>query len=544
MSGVAIGLDRRGGWLKTVSIFSARAIGVLLVAVAALLAGADQARATVTLETSTPAEGSRVDEPVKVIKLHFGRPAKPAPNGVQIFDASGRQVPASVSPGANGELWEVTPSSPLENGAFGLKWSVVAADGHQSSGTLRFTAGSAANAASADRDVAAAAPPPVSASPPPRGQSGQSMAGHDMSNSSDASAMMTTEAMEAAMSDQGVAGVGLLSGLGRAITYLGTLLAVGGLVFVRVVMRGDRSSVRRLFGFIRLSGGIALAGVVLQLAGQAALLDGESIFAVVSPGSLLAAFGSWFGFLMLVAGVGAFFVLDGALPAARFASGGSQSGIRAQGFETSAASARGSGPGSTMTMPRQVVGESDDSGELKPNLARSHMAVVGAGLLILAAVLEGHSSSMEPRLLVALAAIVHMLAAAVWVGGLAALAVVIFGRARQRQPLGFAALIVRFSTAAGIAAVAAGVAGLLLAFTMLEQPSDLWATSWGRVLLLKLLLVATVAGIGAYNHFKVIPAIEAGDPDAQLQLGRTLKRELALMVGVVVVTAWLVGSAA
>ncbi len=541
MSGVAIGLDRRGGWLKTVSIFSARAMVVLIVALAALLAGADQARATVTLETSTPAEGSRVDEPVKVIKLHFGLPAKPAANGVQIFDASGRQVPASVSPGANGELWEVTPNSPLENGAFGLKWSVVAADGHQASGTLRFTAGNAANA---DRDVAAAAPPPVSASPPPRGQSGQSMAGHDMSSSSDGSAMMTTEAMEAAMSDQGVAGVGLLSGLGRAITYLGTLLAVGGLVFVRAVMRGDRSSVRRLFGFIRLSGGIALAGVVLQLAGQAALLDGESIFAVVSPDGLLAAFGSWFGFLMLVAGVGAFFVLDGALPAARFASGRSQSGIRAQGFETSAASARGSGPGSTMTMPRQVLGEPDDSGELKPNLARSHMAVVGAGLLIVAAVLEGHSSSMEPRLLVALAAIVHMLAAAVWVGGLAALAVVIFGRARQRQPLGFAALIVRFSTAAGIAAVAAGVAGLLLAFTMLEQPGDLWATSWGRVLMLKLLLVATVAGIGAYNHFKIIPAIDAGDPDAQLQLGRTLKRELALMVGVVVVTAWLVGSAA
>ncbi len=534
MSGVAIGLDRRGGWLKTVSIFSARAMGVLIVAVAALLAGADQARATVTLETSTPVEGSRVDEPVKVIKLHFGLPAKLAANGVQIFDASGRQVPASVSPGANGELWEVTPSSPLENGAFGLKWSVVAADGHQASGTLRFTAG---NAASADED-AAAAPPPVSASPPPRGQSGQSMAGHDMSSSADASAM------EAAMSDQGVAGVGLLSGLGRAITYLGTLLAVGGLVFVRTVMRGDRSSVRRLFGFIRLSGGIALAGVVLQLAGQAALLDGESIFAVVSPGALLAAFGSWFGFLMLLAGVGAFFVLDGALPTARFASGGSQSGTRAQVFETSAASARGSGHGSTMTMPRQVLGESGDSGELKPNLARSHMAVVGAGLLIVAAVLEGHSSSMEPRLLVALAAIVHMLAAAVWVGGLAALAVVIFGRARQRQPLGFAALIVRFSTAAGIAAVAAGVAGLLLAFTMLEQPGDLWATSWGRVLMLKLLLVATVAGIGAYNHFKIIPAIDAGDPGAQLQLGRTLKRELALMVGVVVVTAWLVGSAA
>lgn len=538
MSGVAIGHDRPGGWLKAVSISCLRVVGVLITTVAALLAVADHARADVTLETSTPADGSSIGEPVEVIKLHFARTAEPVggAEGMQIFDASGRQLPAVVSPGSNGELWDVTPDAPLENGSFGLRWAVTAADGHHASGTLRFTAG---NAASIDEGVAV--PPPVPASTLP---DDQNMEGHDMSGRSDASALMTTDAMDAAMSEQGVAGVGLLAGLGRWITYLGTLLAVGGLVFVRVVMRGDRSSIGRLFGFIRLSGGIALAGVVLQLAGQAASLDGESIFAVASPEGLITALGSWFGFVMLVAGVGAFFVLDDALPAARFVDSGTHSPIRSQDLQSSMASSRGSDHGSTMTMPRHVSGASADSGELKPNLARSQVAVLGGGLLIAAAVLEGHSNSIEPKLLVALAAAVHLLAAAVWVGGLAALAVVMFGRARQRQPLGIAALIVRFSTAAGVAAVAAGAAGLLLAFSILEQPADLWATSWGRVLLLKLLLVGTVAGIGSYNHFKVIPAIEAGVPGAQSQLGRTLKRELVVMLAVVGLTAWLVGSAA
>jgi len=537
--GIAIGVDRPGGRVKAVSIFFARAIVVLIATVAALLSVADQASADVTLESSTPTDGSSAGEPVKVIKLHFARPAEPVDGseGMQIFDASGRQLPASVSPGSNGELWDVTPDAPLENGSFGLRWAVAAADGHQASGTLRFTTG---NAASADQGVAAV-PPLVPASPLP---DGQRMEGHEMPERPDASALMTTDAMDAAMSEQGVAGVGLLAGLGRWTTYLGTLLAVGGLVFVRVVMRGDRSSIGRLFGFIRLSGGIALAGVVLQLAAQAALLDGDSIFAAASPEGLIAALGSWFGFVILVAGVGAFFVLDDALPAARFVDSGSHSRIRAQVLETSVASPHGSGAGSTMTMPRRGSGESADSDELKPNLTRSHLAVLGGVLLIAAAVLEGHSNSIEPRLLVVLAAAMHILAAAVWVGGLAALAVVMFGRARQRQPLGIAALIVRFSTAASVAAVVAGAAGLLLAFTILEQPADLWATSWGRVLLLKLLLVGTVAGIGAYNHFKVIPAIEAGTPGAQLQLASTLKRELALMVGVVGLTAWMVGSAA
>ena len=57
-------------------------------------------------------------------------------------------------------------------------------------------------------------------------------------------------------------------------------------------------------------------------------------------------------------------------------------------------------------------------------------------------------------------------------------------------------LAVRFSVLATIALVAVGVAGVILTVVVLDSPSELWATEWGRTLIAKTLFVAVAAAAG------------------------------------------------
>jgi len=89
------------------------------------------------------------------------------------------------------------------------------------------------------------------------------------------------------------------------------------------------------------------------------------------------------------------------------------------------------------------------------------------------------------------------------------------------------------------------VAGLVMAWMVIDGPTDLWSTDWGRVLLAKIVVVAVAAGMGAYNHFSLRPALEQrpADPALVRHLRTSLMIESAAFVVVIVLTAILVGSA-
>jgi putative copper export protein len=97
----------------------------------------------------------------------------------------------------------------------------------------------------------------------------------------------------------------------------------------------------------------------------------------------------------------------------------------------------------------------------------------------------------------------------------AALAFVVWPAApelRRRAFLGFARI------AMGLVALMV-VAGGYLAYVRLAQPADLWGTTYGRFLLLKLALVALALAWGAAHHLVVRPRIAAGrdtDPGPSL----------------------------
>jgi copper transport protein len=166
--------------------------------------------------------------------------------------------------------------------------------------------------------------------------------------------------------------------------------------------------------------------------------------------------------------------------------------------------------------------------------------LVGAALALLSFQLVGHTASSAPELLIRTADLVHVVAAAVWVGGLLGLLLLggssdVDGRARTAA---------RFSSAAIVAVIAVAVAGTTLAVITLPSLVSVLSTVYGRVLLLKLTVVAVLAAIGAHNHRTVVPAVGSPDPGVSAaalhQLKRTVAIESVLMVGVLALTAVLV----
>jgi copper transport protein len=125
------------------------------------------------------------------------------------------------------------------------------------------------------------------------------------------------------------------------------------------------------------------------------------------------------------------------------------------------------------------------------------------------------------------------------------LALVVWRRSRRHEPTRGAELIVRFSHVATVSLIAVVVAGVLMAITVLDSVGELTSTEWGQILLLKTAAVALAGCFGAYNHFRLEPALEAtpDDPALALRLRSILTAEAIVLTFVVIVTAWLVAAA-
>ncbi len=179
---------------------------------------------------------------------------------------------------------------------------------------------------------------------------------------------------------------------------------------------------------------------------------------------------------------------------------------------------------------------------------RSAWSVAGAAALVAGIVpsLSGHAIATEDvAALAVLADSAHVLAAGLWLGGLA---IVILAVARSRrdwsEPLfrsRLAQTLAIFSPMAlGCAAVLAGT-GLFGSWLHLASLSALFDTAYGRALLWKLVAVAGVVVAGAYNWRRLKPRISAaGAPETLLKsalVETTLASVVLLLTAVLVVTS-------
>ena len=126
---------------------------------------------------------------------------------------------------------------------------------------------------------------------------------------------------------------------------------------------------------------------------------------------------------------------------------------------------------------------------------------------MLTTTLTGHASGWGDLTVSVAVDWIHAVAASAWVGGLLALAVVIFRSEPRWPPASLAILALRFSRLAGACLLVVVLTGSYNAWAQLGGLSRLWTTTYGGVLIVKLLLVAVLIGLGAVNRYVAIPGL-------------------------------------
>ena len=107
---------------------------------------------------------------------------------------------------------------------------------------------------------------------------------------------------------------------------------------------------------------------------------------------------------------------------------------------------------------------------------------------------------------------VHIAGASLWIGGLATMvALVWYGAPELRRAAFF-----RFSRLATVLIAVVLAAGIYLSVVRLPHLRDLWAESYGQVLLVKIGLVLVALAWGGFHHFIVRPRLENAGPTASL----------------------------
>jgi putative copper export protein len=155
--------------------------------------------------------------------------------------------------------------------------------------------------------------------------------------------------------------------------------------------------------------------------------------------------------------------------------------------------------------------------------------------------LTGHANSGDLRPLTLMADTLHVWAVGGWIGGLA---LVLFLERRRRREGGAGApsllpvLVPRFSLLAMGSVATLAATGLFASWVHLDSVGALFMTGYGRLLLLKLALVAAVLALGAVNLKRLTPRL--GESAGQEAMRRAATLEFLVANVVLAVTAILV----
>jgi copper transport protein len=152
------------------------------------------------------------------------------------------------------------------------------------------------------------------------------------------------------------------------------------------------------------------------------------------------------------------------------------------------------------------------------------VAWILALLLLPAPTFAGHALDPgRPRIEV-LVDILHIVAAAAWFGGLVQLAFVL----RHDPDSGR-----KFSVLALAAVVGIGATGVARAIAELDSVSQVWTTTYGRLLIVKTVLLALLVSLGWINRYRLLPRGAFG------ALAGAVRVEIVLLAALTLVVAFL-----
>jgi copper transport protein len=163
--------------------------------------------------------------------------------------------------------------------------------------------------------------------------------------------------------------------------------------------------------------------------------------------------------------------------------------------------------------------------------------LAGAGALGLA-IAFGLSWASHPESHGALALIadyVHLLVAALWVGGLVAIGIAVRAVPRPAREDAVREAIHQFSRLAAPTVAVVAVAGVYLALRELPSVSALVSTGYGITLLIKSVVAGGALALGGYHHRFVVPRLASGAPFAAIR--RTLMLEVGVLFAVLALAA-------
>ncbi len=166
-------------------------------------------------------------------------------------------------------------------------------------------------------------------------------------------------------------------------------------------------------------------------------------------------------------------------------------------------------------------------------------ALAAAGAALLVPGLTGHAAQTTPRWLSLLLDWLHLGAGSIWIGGLVGL-LVLGASAREHRVAALAICVPRFSRIAFCSVIALIGTGIGSSLTHFPTFASLWDTSYGKSLVLKLILLGGALVLGAVNFTRTAPmfvrtaagATAEGPPAAKL-LRTMVSGEVILLTGAV-----------
>ncbi len=482
----------RSGTLK-----SLRPLLIALVVLAFWPATARPALAHAVLERSDPPPNATLETPPTQIVLRFSEAVDPAFSTATLVDRGGRgrSSPSAVS--ADRRSIVVRPEH-LEGGVYVVRWRVLSrVDGHTTSGVLVFGVGQA---------VPGEPAAPESGGPAP------------------------------------------LLILARWSAYAAALLLAGTVFFPLFVLRG--------LTLPPAAGGDPVPIRRLQVSAGVLLLAGSLVEFMVNAGSLLAlpvrqavAQGTFWSFLtgtrpgwsLLGRTLAGILVM---LPDTRvgrilrivvliLAAG--LGGLAA--LLGGPASLTGPGHAPHLIGIFVVAGVFGIRNAVSAPPGVDWVPVIPAAGLLAAFTLASHAAG---RGLVAFAVDwIHLSAGSIWVGGLAILLLLMRRAPAADRPAFVVAVVPRFSRIAGYALGALVLTGVYSSWLHVPALRAFVATAYGRLLLLKLGLVAGLAGLGAVNRFVLRPRLARAETlaPAARWLSRSIGGEVIVAGAVLLVVA-------